>query len=53
MDIIAGELVEYSKEQLVWAFQFLSVTVRTRFIKLKRVVESENRLDHGRIKPEF
>ena len=41
--------MEYSKEQLIWAFQFLSVAMRTRFLKLKRVVESENRLDHGRL----
>jgi len=24
---VGGELVEYSKEQLFWAFQFLSATV--------------------------
>jgi len=45
---VGGELVEYSKEQLFWVFQFLSAAVWTRFLKLKRVVESENVLGHGR-----
>jgi len=40
-------LMEYSKEQLFWAFQILSAAVRARFLKLKRIAESENRFDHG------
>jgi len=41
-------LVEYSEEQLFRAFQILSVVVWTRFLKLKRIVESENRFGDGR-----
>jgi len=41
-------LVEYSKEQLFWVFQFLPSVVWARFLKLKRIVESENRFGHGR-----
>jgi len=40
--------VEYGKEQLIWVFQFLSAVVWASFLKLKRVVESENRFGHGR-----
>jgi len=29
---VGGELVEYRKEQLFWAFQFLSVVVWARFL---------------------
>jgi len=45
---VGGGLVEYSKEQLFWAFQFLSAAVWTRVLKLKRIVESENGYGHGR-----
>jgi len=45
---VYGELVEYSKEQSLWAFLFLSAAVWARFLKLKRIVESENRFGHGR-----
>jgi len=44
---VGGELVEYSKEQLFWAFQFLSAAVWARFSKRKRIVESGNRFVHG------
>ena len=44
---VGDEFVEYSKEQLFWAFQFLSAAVWTRFLKRKRIVESENRFGHG------
>jgi len=44
---VGGELVEYSKEQLFWAFQFLSAAVCSCLLKLKRI-ESENRFGHGR-----
>jgi len=45
---MGGELVEYSKEQLFWAFQFLSAAAWAHFFKLKCIVESENRFGHGR-----
>jgi len=45
---VGGKLVEYSKEELFWVFQFLSAAVWTRFLKLKRIVESENIFGHGR-----
>jgi len=45
---VGDELVEYSKEQLVWVFQFLSAAVWASFLKLKRIVESENRFGHCR-----
>jgi len=35
---VDGELVEYSKEHLFWAFQFLSAAVWARFLQLKRIV---------------
>jgi len=31
----------YCKEQLFWAFQFLSAAVWTRFLKLKRIVSQK------------
>jgi len=45
---VGGELVVYSKEQLFWAFQLLSAAVWTGSLKLKRIVESENKYGHGR-----
>jgi len=45
---VGPELVEHSKEQLFWAFQFLSAAVWARFLKLQRIVESENTFGHGR-----
>ena len=39
---------EYNKEQLFWAFQFLSAAMWARFLTLKRTVESENRFGRGR-----
>jgi len=45
---VGGELVEYSKKQLFWGFRFLSAVMWARFLKLKRVTESENRYGRGR-----
>jgi len=40
--------VKYSKKQLFWTFQFPSAAVWTRFVKRKRIFESESRLGDGR-----
>jgi len=45
---VGDELVEYRKEQLFWAFQFPSAAVWARCLKLKLIVELENRFGHGR-----
>jgi len=43
--------MEYSKEQLFWAFAFLSAVLWARVLQLKRMVESKTRysqVGHGR-----